>query len=104
MFEEYHEIFQKVLQLSRNDNNNLEDYLLELEFEAVKVIQTIMYIGRDRDYPENSNPQDIYRYNREGLDGQKWNSKEVEVSQIVSKAPLYGYLRDGFKILQINIQ
>lgn len=103
MFEIYNENLKEVLKLARNNNQGLEEYLLGLDFEIVKVVQTIMYIGRDRDYPENSTPEEIYHYNRVGLDNQRWSTKDIEVSQIVSKAPLYDYLRTGFRILEISI-
>lgn len=103
MFEIYNQNLKEVLKLARNNNEGLEEYLLGLDFEIVKVVQTIMYIGRDRDYPENSTAEEIYHYNRVGLDNQRWSTKDIEVSQIVSKAPLYDYLRTGFRILEISI-
>ena len=103
MFEIYNENLKEVLKLASNHNQGLREYLLGLDFEIVKLVQTIMYIGRDKDYPENSTPEQISGYNRSYLDEQGWKSKDIEVSQIVGKAPLYDYLKEGFKVLEINI-
>ncbi|OSA92662.1 UNVERIFIED_ORG: hypothetical protein B2H93_13975 [Clostridium botulinum] len=78
----------------------LENFLNALDFEVVKTIQTIMYLGRDKDY-ENDIPIDRFKKVKKGL---IWNNqKSIEVNQIVSKLPLDKYLEEGFKILGIKI-
>lgn len=81
----------------------LFDFLNNLDFESVKIIQTIMYIGRDHDYKETDNYETRYEKYRKSLDINGWNNKEIEVSQIVQKVPLDRYLKDGFDILGINL-
>lgn len=80
------------------------DYLNSLNFETVKIIQTIMYLGRDEDYNQDDSTVDIYRKQREYFDSIGWDTQEIEVSQILSKGPsLYAYLLNGFRILKIDI-
>lgn len=81
----------------------LFDFLNNLDFESVKIIQTIMYIGRDHDYKETDSYETRYAKYRKSLDINGWNDKETEVSQIVQKVPLDRYLKDGFDILGINL-
>ncbi|PER23511.1 hypothetical protein CN931_01355 [Bacillus sp. AFS054943] len=82
----------------------LKNYLEELDFDTVKTIQSIMYLGRDRDYDKQDTPEEIFYKQREDFDSQGWQSKSIEINQIVEKAPLDGYLEDGLKILQINLK
>lgn len=81
----------------------LFDFLNNLDFESVKIIQTIMYIGRDHDYNKTDSYETRYAKYRKSLDIDGWNDKEIEVSQIVQKVPLDRYLKDGFDILGINL-
>lgn len=101
--------------------NPLQDYLMHTDFETVKVVQIVMYIGRDyptqiREYREES--YDAYHVyenitpveNGDGLIDQwmrdihgvnGWNTQAIEVNQIVQKLPLDEYLNRAFKILGI---
>lgn len=81
----------------------LFNFLNSLDFESVKIIQTIMYIGRDHDYDKTDSYEARYEDYRKSLDSNGWNNKEIEVSQIVQKVPLDIYLKDGFDILGINL-
>lgn len=81
----------------------LFDFLNNLDFESVKIIQTIMYIGRDNDYNKTDSYEIRYEKYRKSLDINGWNDKEIEVSQIVQKLPLDKYLKNGFDILGINL-
>lgn len=81
----------------------LDSYLNTLDFEDVKMIQTIMYLGRDKDYNRSSMPEEIYRENREYMDNLGWTEKYIEVNQIVEKLPLDKYLENGLKILNIKL-
>lgn len=81
----------------------LFDFLNNLDFESVKIIQTIMYIGRDHDYNKTDSYKTRYAKYRKSLDNNGWSDKEIEVSQIVGKIPLDVYLKDGFDILGIKL-
>ncbi|HDR4865722.1 TPA: DUF3775 domain-containing protein [Bacillus cereus] len=80
----------------------LESYLKELDFDTVKNIQTIMYLGRDKDYDVSDTPEEIYSKERAYFDSQGWNSMSIEINQMVEKMPLDRYLEDGLEILQIR--
>ncbi|MFB8331281.1 DUF3775 domain-containing protein [Bacillus wiedmannii] len=80
----------------------LESYLKELDFDTVKNIQTIMYLGRDRDYDTLDTPEEIYRKERAYFDSQGWNTMSIEINQMVEKMPLDRYLESGLEILQIR--
>ena len=132
MFRELQETFAKVVKLAEERNeeyrrlrpreengildiSNIEDleysqkeeelfdYLNSLDFETVKVIQTIMYLGRDHDYCKEDSFEIRYNKYRKYHELNGWNEKEVEIMQMVQKMPLDTYLSDGFKILGINI-
>ena len=73
---------------------DLYDYLQSLDFNSIKVIQTIMYIGRDSFFDDNNGKCDfdeVYDY----FNGQGWNTKEIETNQIDEKTPLGRYLING---------
>ena len=84
------------------ENDALKKYVDNLSFEDVKVLQTVMYLGRDREYDENLSSSEIYKEVREGFDMQGWDSKEIEAHQMTGKIPLDQYLNNGLKILEIN--
>lgn len=87
----------------KSNSNILKGYLLKQDFETVKIISTIMYLGRDRDYDKNDSPEVIYRKEREFFDKDGWNDKEIEVYQVIDKGPLDIYLLNGLKILNVNL-
>jgi hypothetical protein len=81
----------------------LEDYLMQLDFEIIKILQTIMYLGRDKDYSNRDSPKDIYLEQRRYFDNEGWTTKEIEINQMTEKLPLDQYLEEGFKILNIPL-
>ncbi len=136
MFNELKEVFYKVIALSEERNriymenakdelitlnlfdidneneeyvkidNQLDAYMIEQSFETIKVIQTVMYIGRDYIPTDEEtgekikeNPQDIYKSYRSAFDARGWNEKEIEASQMTDKLPLGEYLIRGLEVL-----
>lgn len=86
-----------------DEMRNLREYLESLDYETVKTLQVIMYLGRDKDYNNNDTPGEILRKQREYYDMLGWSDeKKVEVSQMVQKMPLDNYLRSGLSILNIE--
>jgi hypothetical protein len=81
----------------------LQNYLENLNFETIKIIQTIMYLGRDNEYSNFQSPKARYEKLREDFDKQGWATKEIEIRQMVGKIPLDEYLNKGFEILEIEI-
>ncbi|MDA2546910.1 hypothetical protein ACQVWG_05770 [Bacillus cereus] len=80
----------------------LDNYMDELDFETIKTLQVIMYLGRDRDYNKQDTPEEIYRKEREYFDSQGWNTKSIETDQMTSKVPFGQFLEEGLEILQIR--
>ncbi|MEK5149031.1 hypothetical protein MKX53_18790 [Psychrobacillus sp. FSL K6-4615] len=81
----------------------LEDYLSKLSFDDVKMLQTVMYLGRDKDYDSKLTPNEIYDDYLRYIGGNGWNTKEIEIGQMTEKLPLGEYLTNGLKILDITI-
>lgn len=105
--ESYYPAFRYTIFLAENRNNGKEkdlfDFLNSLDYEVIKTIQTIMYIGRDTYFEEKDGTYN-YKNAREIMDRQGWQKdKELEVNQMVGKMPLAKYLKDGFKKLNINL-
>lgn len=86
-----------------SEDEALFSFLNELDFETVKIIQTIMLLGREQKENERDTPEEAYKKMRQGLDRQGWNEKEVEIYYIIEKAPLYQYLKSGFEVLNISL-
>lgn len=98
---------EKLKELIKSPDKNsarykLEDYLESLDFETIKIIQTIMYLGRDKEYDELPRPELRYKKLREYFGKSGWSTKEIEINQMVSKMPFSKYLKDGFEILGIK--
>lgn len=82
----------------------LTNYLLTLSFDNVKMLQRVMYLGRDREYDEHLVAQmDIYNDFLRTFRKSDWETKEVEAKVMVQKGNLARYLKDGAKILSIQL-
>ena len=81
----------------------LSDYFSTLGFDDVKMLQTVMYLGRDKDYDKSLSPVEIYNDFLGYLGRRGWNSKETETNQILEKGPLARYLISGLKILDVQL-
>lgn len=78
---------------------DLYDFLNALDFEIVKTIQTVMYIGRDNG--NGCSPEEIYVNKKQSL---PWSDeKSIEVSQMADKIPLDSYLLEGLEKLKIEL-
>lgn len=113
----------------KNHNDPLFQYLDSLDYDTVKIVETIMYIGRDyyiydeQETEENNeqsdNEADVV-YSIDHKDEPVENPKELflkfyndlssrwpedgkinEIHQITSKTPLYNYLKRGIVLLGI---
>jgi len=79
----------------------LFEYISALEYEEIKTIQTIMYIGRDTSSIQEDGTYDYFK-TRECMDKKGWNEdKEIEAMQMVEKIPLADYLRSGCEKLNL---
>ncbi|MFJ8116656.1 hypothetical protein [Bacillus mycoides] len=88
-------------ELSRREKE-LDAYLDGLDFEVIKTLQVIMYLGIVRDYDKEDTPEEIYRKEREASDSQGWNTKSIEINQMTEKLPLDEYLQNGLSILGVR--
>ncbi|MGZ3123762.1 hypothetical protein ACT17C_19285, partial [Bacillus subtilis] len=106
------DVFEKVIALAEarrelvdsGRDYNKEDiallkYVETLDYEDIKVLQTIMYLGRDRDYDKSMSSQEIYDDYRGSFDMRGWKNQEIDAGQMTDKAPMGTYLIDGLKIL-----
>ncbi len=110
--------------------SDLLNYMNGLDMDTIKVIQTVMYIGRDYRYPSHldeewdaiyeplseepdfhtsekkmtvDNPDEIFLAWMDYLEMEKeWNDKDIEIDQIYQKAPLAEYLHRAFDILGLK--
>lgn len=79
----------------------LFDYISSLDYEEIKTIQTIMYIGRDGSCAEEDGTYDYFK-TRKRMDAKGWNEdKDIETMQMVEKIPLADYLRKGCEKLNL---
>ncbi|MGD1416415.1 hypothetical protein [Bacillus stercoris] len=106
------EIFEKVINLAEarrelvdsGEDDTKEDiellkYVETLNYEDIKVLQTVMYLGRDRDYDKSMSTSEIYRDYRDYFDRKGWKNQKVDAGQMTDKTPMGTYLIDGLKIL-----
>lgn len=83
---------------------SLKNYMDSLTFEDIKMLQVVMYLGRDRDHDKTlSTPLEIYNDYFKYFDGMGWHSKEIEINQVIEKAPLADYLKSGLEILNVEL-
>lgn len=98
----------KVIKLARNKNQmgtrkKLTDYLETLKYEDIKIIQTIMYIGRDTSYGIKNEEIDSDKLFQEFYISLTWDeNKYIEINQIIEKEPLDKYLTRGMELLKIK--
>lgn len=99
-------IDEKLERILSGEKSELESFLVAQDFESVKVVQTVMYVGRNVSNDElqnnpNLSPEIIYVNERKGLDELGWNKKEIEVHQICEKGQLDRYIKRGMEILKV---
>ena len=117
------------LYVEERKQSDLLNYLLSLNFEKLKVVQTVMYIGRDydttlqteydeeydgeydeEDFSRNTislpvpNPDLVlYEWLRDLGECKGWKSKRIEAEQVYQKKlSLHIYLNRAFRILGIE--
>lgn len=76
----------------------LNKYLLDLDYEIIKDLQAIMYLGRDKDFADMLSGEKRFEAIRRSLTWDK--NKSVEVYQMTEKLPLYEYLAKGTEIIK----
>ena len=82
-------------------DNQLTEILMNLELDEVMALQTIMYLGRDKDYNSNLTSDEIFLDYKKNIESLGIKTKELEVRQMVEKMPLGKYITNGYAILGI---
>lgn len=89
--------------LVKGKKKELFDYLNSLDYEIVKILYVIMYIGRDSSCAEEDGSYNYVR-TREWFDERGWNKdKCAEVEQMLGKVYFVEYLKAGFEKLDMQI-
>jgi hypothetical protein len=78
-------------------------YMSTLELKDLMMLETVMYLGRDKDYDKFLTPSEIYDDYHKYISKQITRIKEAEINQLTEKVPLADYLRDGLTILDIAL-
>ena len=82
-------------------DNKLTEILMALDLDKVMVLQTIMYLGRDKDYNAELSPENFFLDYEKYIKSLGVKSKELEVNKMVGKMSLGEYLIEGYRILGI---
>lgn len=109
-------------------SDKVYDFLMKADLDTVKIVQTVMYLGRDYKIPEeneyeikrrmelaaegiNVEPKEmesvadpdklIDEYLADLTKGKGWKTQDIEAHQVSSKSTLDKYMERAFKILGI---
>lgn len=77
----------------------LENYLDSLNYDVIKELQVLMYLGRDDAYADELIGMNRFQKYCAEFDCKGWNSKEIEINMIIEKLPLADYLIKGKEII-----
>ena len=98
--------FYSLRDISHSDDScdkQLTKILMKLEYDEVMAIQTIMYLGRDKDYDSSLTSDEIFLDYKKYIENLGINTKKLAIQQIVEKVPLGEYLTKGYAILGITL-
>ena len=84
-------------------DNQLTEILMNLGLDEVMALQTIMYLGRDKDYNSELTPDEIFLDYNKYMESLGIKTKELEVRQMVEKMPLGEYITKGYPFLGITL-
>ncbi|WP_269795674.1 DUF3775 domain-containing protein [Streptococcus sp. SM3] len=82
-------------------SNQIVELLMNLNLEEILALQTIMYLGRNKN-SYNISPNEIFYSHLKHIKSQGVKTKEIEVNHMLDK-PLCEYLTEGFRILGIEL-
>lgn len=94
--------FLNILDIKSTDiEKELDNYLYSLEYTDIEAIEAIMILGRDKQFTESFQPEELLQKEIEYIrsihgDG----NKDLAIEYITSKAKLDIYLKNGLKILK----
>ena len=82
-------------------SNQIIELLMNLNLEEILALQTIMYLGRDKNIEQKS-PDEIFFARFDAVKSLSQDPKEIEVFYMIDK-PLGEYLTEGYRILGIKL-
>ena len=133
----YKDIVENVIQYARQENNNYTDgnrkkmgdidlyeainrrngsklwqYLNSLDYDTIKIVEVMMYVGRDysiiseegienEEIKHLDTPLEFFTKIYDDFSDRGWESQSIVVEQIYGKAPLDKYLERAVKLLYI---
>lgn len=124
MYKELAETAKKIVELANTRSQNMKEgvlslsdiddsdepysdqitkILMDLSLDEVMSLQTIMYLGRDKDHNSELAPDEIFLDYKKYIESLGIKTKELEVEQMVEKGPLGEYISEGCKILGIAL-
>lgn len=69
----------------RKTEKELKKLLEQIDYETIKIIQNIIYLGRDREYDIESTLEDIFRSTKRSVSKSEYINKKVEIEHILEK-------------------
>lgn len=84
-------------------SDQISKILMDLNLEQIMSLQTIMYLGREKDYNLELTPDEIFLDYKKYIESLGVKTKELEIKQMVEKGPLGKYISEGYKILGITL-
>ena len=88
--------------LQKRENSKLLQYLKSLTYDENLMIAAVLYIGRDYSDEEFLKIPNIFEEKLKEMK-ETFPSNDILINQIYSKAPLYKYLENAFRLFSINI-
>ena len=89
-----------------NAMNNLNEYLESLSFEQIKIVKTLMYLGRETTNQDRLKYSgwELYKKQYNYFERElNWNGKDLEILSIIGKNNLDELLSNGLKIIGIEV-
>ncbi len=86
-----------------DEDKEMYTYLEKLDHEKIKMIQTLMYLGKDKNFDNTDSPEIRYKKEREYMDEIGWKDKELDIKAIEDKEALDLFLKSAFEILNIKL-
>lgn len=95
--------FNDMVDFDEPYSDQITKILMDLSLDEVMSLQTIMYLGRDKDHNSKLSPDEIFLDYKKYIESLGVNTKKLEVEQMVGKSYLGKYIREGYEILDIAL-
>lgn len=81
-----------------NAEKEIENFMMALEYDVLKDIMAIMYIGAVG--CDGLEPDAAFEIFKETI---SWSGKKLDVTHVIEKSPLDKYIKVGCELLKINL-